>query len=125
MRVYLFRPFVFERDLPPAMAHKPAPVIVRLINRDPVDPGAQTALFAETIHTAKNFEEHILNHIARVILVAQQTKNHRIDRLFIALDQLFIGFSMPARKPRRMRASSWETPLCAPARIDRLPEFAR
>ena len=67
-------------------------MIVRLIHRDPIDPGLQAAVAAERSDIAEHFQKNLLHDIASVRRIVEQAANQVIHRLLITLDQDFVGF---------------------------------
>jgi hypothetical protein len=85
------------------VAEKPTPGVVGLVHRDPVDPGFQTALTAETANIAEDLEENFLNHIVRIARICHEAVNQVINGLLKRSDQKLVGFLGPlpegARQP--------------------------
>ena len=94
---------VVELHLAPAVPEKPAPRVMRLIDRNPVDPCFQRALAAEVSNVAEHFEEDFLHHVARLGRVVEQPQGQGINRLLEAQQQILVG-------PLRARAQAFHEP---------------
>src|ERR1019366_9951014 len=75
----------------PAMPEEPAAGVMGLIHRNPVDPGFQRALAAESTHIPEDLEEHFLYDVAGLALIVQQAQRECVHGLLEADQQLFIG----------------------------------
>ena len=79
-----------DARLASAMTEQPAPPVVRLVHRDPVDPRAQAAVAAEITHVAEDLEKDFLGDVAGVRLVVEQAVGEVVNRILEPLDELFV-----------------------------------
>ncbi len=78
-----------KRHLIGAMTTPPEPVpIARLVDGDPIDPGPESGLPAETGNRAEDLEEHFLREIKRLVTVAKQVERQLHDHPLVAVHQL-------------------------------------
>ena len=108
---------LIERHLIGAMTPPPEPMAVaRLIDRDPVDPGAKARLAAEPVDGAKNPEEDFLREVQRFVAVAQQVHRQLDDHSLMLGDQLgarrLLALGAPLHE-RRLAAADVR-PTCDP-----------
>ncbi len=68
------------------MAIDPAAPVMRLVHRDPVNPGPQAALPAERVDVPEHFQKHFLHNIARVRWIGHQPQRQVKDRCLKAVD---------------------------------------
>jgi len=64
---------------------------VRLVHRDPVNPGLERALPAEISDIAKYFQKDFLDYIGSFRLIVQEPECQRVDRLLESLQEFFIS----------------------------------
>src|SRR5687768_8064388 len=82
---------VLETDFVAATASEPAAVVVRLIHRNAVKPGLQTALSAEGADRSEHLQEDLLYDVGGIAWIVQQTINKVIDGLLKTIDQRLVG----------------------------------
>ena len=63
------------------MPEEPAPLVVSLVDRNPVDPGLETALAPEIIDVPEDLQENFLNHVRGIRRVVQEAQSQIIHRL--------------------------------------------
>ena len=83
---------LIERHLIGAVAPAPEPVAVaRLVDGNPVDPGAQARLAAEPVDGAEDAQEHFLRQVERLVAIAQQVHGQLDDHPLVLGHQLGAG----------------------------------
>jgi hypothetical protein len=83
--------FLLKSHFTLPMPGKPAPVIVRFVHRDSIDPRSQATTLFKGAYTPENFEKYFLNHVTGVVLVTQKPKNHTVNRLLITIQKFLIS----------------------------------
>src|ERR1700722_17129469 len=89
--VYVARLGCFQIDFLAAVPAEPAALIARLIDRDPVNPGLNRTLAAESRDIAKYLQKNFLDHVGGIGRIVQQATDYIEDRLFEALNQRLIS----------------------------------
>ena len=83
---------LIERHLIGPVAAAPEPVAVpRLIDGNPIDPGAQARLTAEPVNGAKDPKEDFLGKVERLFAIAQQVDRELDDHPLVFGHQLGAG----------------------------------
>src|SRR5690349_24947396 len=72
------------------MARKPAPVVIRFIARDAVNPRLQAAIAAEGTDIPKHFQKHFLYYIGGIARIIQEAVDETIHWLLVPVDQRFV-----------------------------------
>jgi len=80
-----------DGHFPFPVPRKPAPVIVRFVYGDSIDPGPQAAPFFKRIHAAEDLQKDLLNYVGCIVLIAEQSVDHAVHWLLITVQQFFIG----------------------------------
>ena len=108
------RDVLIERHLIRPVAPPPEPMAIpRLVDRDPIDPGAQARLAAEPMDGAEDAQEDFLRQIERFVAIAEQVHGQLDDHALVLGHQLctggFVAASRsagPARLPGRQRPTN-------------------
>ena len=81
-----------ERDLLRPVPPPPPPLPVsRLVDDDPVDPGAKGRVAAEGVDGAEHPQEDFLREVERLVVVAQEVQRQLVDHPLVLVDQLGAG----------------------------------
>ena len=81
-----------ERHLIRAVATPPEPVpVARLVDGDPVDPGTEARLAAESVNGAEDAEEHFLRQVQRFVVIAEQVHGELHDHPLVLGHELRAG----------------------------------
>src|SRR5690349_9309421 len=80
------------------MTSKPPPMVIRLIERNSVDPGLQATVPSERADVAEHLEKHLLHYIGRFGSVVHQSVNQVVYGLLISFNQLFVRLWVSSAK---------------------------
>ena len=95
---------VVERDLLRHVAPAPPALpVARLIDDDPVDPGAELGLAAKTAERAEDQKEDVLRDVERLFAVAEQVIGQLEHHPLVLVHQLGAGSFVAAGAPRNQR----------------------
>src|SRR5271166_790674 len=76
-----------DRCLAALMPRPPAPLVVRFMQCDTIDPGLQAGMAVEAPNPSKHFEEHFLGGIGCVRGIVEQPVNQAVNRLAVSRDK--------------------------------------
>ena len=65
--------------------------VARLVDGDPIDPGAKRGLPAEAVNGAEDAKEHFLGKVERFVAVAQQVQGQLEHHALVLLHELSTG----------------------------------
>ena len=98
------RHVLIERHLIGAVAAPPEAVpVARLIDRDPVDPGAKRRLAAKTGDGSENPQKHLLREVEGLLAIAQQVHRQLDDHALMLGDELGAGSLLARCTPLHQR----------------------
>jgi hypothetical protein len=65
-------------------------MVVRLVDRDPIDPGLQGTTAAKVADVPKDLKKNLLDNVAGIARVAHQARDQRVNRLLEAEDKRLV-----------------------------------
>ena len=72
-------------------AAPPALAVLRLIDDDAVDPGAEGGLAAKAAESAKHPEEHFLRQVQSLVGIAEKMEGQRVDHALVRVHEVRAG----------------------------------
>ena len=74
--------------LGPEPPSPPALPVLRLVDDDAVDPGAEGGLSAKAVDGPEDVQEHVLRQVERLVVIAQQVQGELVHHALVLVDEL-------------------------------------